>query len=67
MIDVNDLKSLECLDAHTAVDQLYKARLEGDIPRKMDIEILRKFVISVENLQLKYIKPVAALLKGPNG
>ena len=61
MIDVNDLKKLDCKKARK---DLNKSMNADDIT---PFQELRKFIEQVESLQRKYTKPIAALLKGPNG
>lgn len=61
MIDVNDLKEIDCKKARDDLEEIggeewYRYYLN-----------LEKFIDQVEALQRKYTKPVAALLKGPNG
>ena len=61
MIDVNDLNKLDCKKARK---DLNKSMNADDIT---PFQELRKFIEQVESLQRKYTKPIAALLKGPNG
>lgn len=57
MIDVNDLNKLDCKKAR---NDLNKSMNSDDIK---PFQELRKFIEQVEDLQRKYTKPIAALLK----
>lgn len=60
MIDVNDLNKLDCEKALIAL-----ANATEQVNR--DYLVVEDFIDQVKDLQRKYTKPIAALLKGPNG
>ena len=64
MIDVNDLNKLDC---NKAMVNLIELDDRGNFEGWTEYEELAKFIEDVKNLQRKYTKPIAALLKGPNG
>jgi hypothetical protein len=61
MIDVNDLNKLDCEKARDDVVTIYNGKDNWHYAGLM------RFIDQVEALQRKYTKPIAALLKGPNG
>ena len=67
MIDVNDLNRIDCKKAREAVGGIIYAQTRRLAILEKDVEIVEEFLEQVEALQRKYTKPVAALLKGPNG
>lgn len=58
-IDIRDFQALDCEKARIALDKCGAVN-EGYWK-------LQTFIDQVESVQRKYTKPIAALLKGPNG
>ena len=61
MIDVNDLNKIDCKEARSDLDAGWDEGHTAAYRRLSD------FIDQIEALQRKYTKPIAALLKGPNG
>lgn len=64
MIDVNDLNKLDCDKAQKALNDIISYRW---LNNEENQQILQDLIDDVGGLQRKYTKPIAALLKGPNG
>ena len=68
MIDVNDLNKLDCSKALNCLEDMDDySRMDVGVAPVGPYNMLKEFILQIEALQRKYTKPIAALLKGPNG